>query len=125
MMLVDNTISFRSVHDKARMRDPVILRERAKVQLVPDEELGRLMRQSIVEVTLTDNTKLRNHVDSVRGTAANPMTSDEIRTKARDLMVPVLGQPSASKLIDRIFSLENVKDIENSGLCCRRDNPRI
>jgi len=26
-------------------------------------------------------------------------------------MVPVLGQPSASKLIDRIFSLENVKDI--------------
>jgi 2-methylcitrate dehydratase PrpD len=95
------------------MRDPVILRERAKVQLVPDEELGRLMprRQSIVEVTLTDNTKLRDHVDSVRGTAANPMTSDEIRTKARDLMVPVLGQPSASKLIDRIFSLENVKDI--------------
>jgi 2-methylcitrate dehydratase PrpD len=113
MMLVDNTISFRSVHDKARMHDPVILRERVKVQLVPDEELGRLMprRQSIVEVTLMDNTKLRDHVDSVRGTAANPMTSDEIRTKARDLMAPVIGQTSTSKLIDRVFALESVKDI--------------
>jgi 2-methylcitrate dehydratase PrpD len=113
MMLVDNTISFRSVHDKARMHDPVILRERVKVQLVPDEELGRLMprRQSIVEVTLMDNTKLRDHVDSVRGTAANPMTSDEIRTKARDLMAPVIGQSSTSKLIDRVFALEGVKDI--------------
>jgi hypothetical protein len=47
----------------------------------------------------------------VRGTAANPMTSDEIRTKARSLMVPVIGQPSTSKLIDRVFALENVKDI--------------
>jgi len=113
MMLVDNTISFRSVHDKARMHDPVILRERAKVQLVPDEELGRLMprRQSIVEVTLMDNTKFRDHVDSVRGTAANPMTSDEVRTKARDLMAPVIGQASTSKLIDRVFALESVKDI--------------
>ena len=113
MMLVDNTISFRSVHDKARMHDPAVLRERAKVQLVPDEELGRLMprRQSILEITLTDGTKFRDHVDSVRGTAANPMTSDEIRTKARDLMAPVIGQASTSKLIDRVFALESVKDI--------------
>ena len=113
MMLIDNTITFRSAHDKARMQDPAVLRERAKVQLVPEEELGRLMprRQSIVEITLTDGTKLRDHVDSVRGTVANPMTSDEVRAKARDLMAPVIGQPSASKFIERIFALESVKDI--------------
>ena len=62
MMLIDKTISFRSAHDKARMQDPEVLRQRAKVQLVPDEELGRLMprRQSIVEVTLTDGTCCAN-----------------------------------------------------------------
>jgi 2-methylcitrate dehydratase PrpD len=113
MMLIDQTVSFRSAHDKARMQDPGVLREREKVHLVPDEELGRLMprRQSIVEVTLADGTKLREHVDSVRGTAANPMTSDEIRAKARDLMAPTLGQASTSTLIERVFALEKVMDI--------------
>ena len=113
MMLIDKTVSFRSAHDKARMQDPGVLRQRAKVQLVPDEELGRLMprRQSIVEITLADGTKLREHVDSVRGTAANPMTSDEIRAKARDLMAPTLGQASTSNLIERVFELEKVMDI--------------
>jgi 2-methylcitrate dehydratase PrpD len=113
MMLIDKTVSFRSAHDKARMQDAAVLRQRAKVQLVPDEELGRLMprRQSIVEITLADGTKLREHVDSVRGTAANPMTSDEIRAKARDLTAPILGQASTSNLIERVFALEKVMDI--------------
>ena len=122
MMLLDKTISFRSAHDKARMQDPAVLRERAKVKLVPDEELGRLMprRQSIVEVTLNDGTKLVEHVDSVRGTAANPMTNDEVRTKARDLMSPVLGQASTAKLIDRIFALEKVADIRELRLLLQK-----
>jgi 2-methylcitrate dehydratase PrpD len=113
IMLIDKTISFRSAHDKARMQDPEVLRQRAKVHFVPDEELGRLMprRQSIVEITLADGTALREHVDSVRGTFANPMTSDEIRAKARDLMLPILGPSSTSKLIERVFALEKVMDI--------------
>src|SRR2546429_3208119 len=39
VMLLDKTVSFRAAHDKARMQDPSVLRERAKVQLVP--EIGR------------------------------------------------------------------------------------
>jgi 2-methylcitrate dehydratase PrpD len=113
VMLIDKTVSFRSAHDKRRMQDPEVLRQRAKVRLLPDEELGRLMprRQSIVDITLVDGTTLHEHVDSVRGTAFNPMTSDEVRAKARDLMTPVLGQASTSKLIEQIFGLEKVTDI--------------
>ncbi len=113
VMLIDKTVSFRSAHDKARMKDPEVLRQRAKIQLLPDEELGRLMprRQSIVDVTLVDGTKIHEHVDSVRGTAFNPMSSDEVRAKARDLMTPVLGQASTAKLIERIFDIEKAKDV--------------
>jgi len=64
---------------------------------------GMLACTAIVGKSTSDN--------SATGTAANPMTSDEIRTKARSLMAPVIGQPSTSKLIDRVFALENVKDI--------------
>src|SRR5207244_10728588 len=58
VMLLDKTVSFRAAHDTARMHDPSVLRERAKVQLVPDEELEKLIpvRVAIVDVRLTDGT---------------------------------------------------------------------
>jgi 2-methylcitrate dehydratase PrpD len=92
VMLNDNTASFRAAHDKARMKDPAILRGRAKVDLVSDDELGRhARREAIVEVTLTDGTHLTEHVETVRGTTDNPMPRDEVGSKCRDLMTPVLG----------------------------------
>ena len=113
VMLIDGTVTFRSSHDKGRMQDSLVLRERAKVKLIPDEALGKLMprRQAIVEVTLRDGSTYKKQVDSVRGTVANPMTSDEVKAKARGLMLPTLGAPSTSHLIDGIFALEHVSDI--------------
>ena len=54
VMLIDKTVTFKSAHDKARMTDAAILRQRAKVQLIPDPELEKLMprREAVVEVTL-------------------------------------------------------------------------
>ncbi len=95
------------------MTDPVILRERAKVQLAPDEALERLMpqRTAIVEVTLTDGRMMSERVGTVRGTAANPMTRDDVIAKARDLIVPVLGAATFQTLVDRVFDIENAKNI--------------
>jgi len=90
-----------------------VLRERAKVQLVPDDELEKLMpqRTAIVEVTLTDGRTSRERVGTVRGTAANPMTKDEVIAKARDLVAPVLGTSTFQKLSDTVFALESVKNV--------------
>ena len=113
VMLLDKTASFRAAHDNARMRDPAVLRERAKIQLVPDADLEKLLpkRVAIVELTLADGTRLTERVDAVRGTAQNPMGRDEVVAKARDLMSPILGAPASANLIDRVFALESVKDI--------------
>ena len=113
VMLVDKTVSFRAAHDKARMQDPAVLRERAKVQLIPDEDLEKLIpvRVAIVEVTLTDGTRLTERVEHVRGTPENPMTRDEVVAKARELMVPVLGAAACSSLIERLLALDTVKDV--------------
>jgi 2-methylcitrate dehydratase PrpD len=113
VMLIDKTVSFRSTHDTARMQDPAILRERAKIQLVGDEELQKLMptRVAIVEVTLTDGTQLSDRVEAVRGTVENPMSREEVVDKVRDLIAPVLGLPICTKLIETVLSLEKVKDI--------------
>jgi 2-methylcitrate dehydratase PrpD len=113
VMLLDNTVTFSSAHDTNRLRDPVTLRERAKVQLTPDAELERLMplRVAIVDMTLSDGSHLTQRVENVRGTPENPMTREEITAKASDLITPILGAAKCSSLIEKVFHLESVSDI--------------
>ena len=113
VLLIDKTVSFRSAHDVARMQDPATLRQRAKVQLVGDEELQRAFpaREAIVEVTLTDSTHQSERVNAVRGSAENPMSREEVVAKARDLMTPVLGAAACNKLIETVLAIESVKNI--------------
>lgn len=113
VMLIDKTVSFHAAHDKARMQDQAILREEAKVELIGDEELERLLptRVGVVDVELTDGTHLSERVENARGTPENPMTRDEVVAKARSLMAPVLGAATATKLIDRLLDIESVKTI--------------
>ena len=113
VMLIDKTASFKAAHDKPRMKDPEVLRVRAKVQLVPSEELEKLepARQAIVEITLNDGTVLSDRVTDVRGTVDNPMTREEVAQKCRDLVEPVIGKENCTALIDKIFGIEKVKDI--------------
>lgn len=40
VMLMDKTASFHAAHDKPRMQDPTLLRQRAKVSIVRDEALA-------------------------------------------------------------------------------------
>jgi 2-methylcitrate dehydratase PrpD len=113
VMLLDKTVTFRSAHDTARMKDPAVLRQRAKVQLIPDEELQKRWpaREAIVEITMNDGTKLSEHVKAVRGSAENPMNREEVAAKSRDLLAPVVGAAAGNKLIEKILDLENVKNI--------------
>jgi len=113
IMLIDKTVSFRAAHDLARVNDPAVLRERAKIQLVADEEMERNLprREALVEITLNDGTKLSERVTAVRGTDQNPMTREEVVAKARDLITPVLGAATCAGLIDRVLAIENLKDI--------------
>ena len=113
VMLIDKTASFKSAHDVARMKDPEILKQRAKVRLVGDAELEKLMPQrvGIVEVTLNNGMHYVERVDKVRGTMENPMPREEVIAKARDLIVPVLGSATFAKLSEKVFDIENVKSV--------------
>ena len=113
VMLIDKTASFHAAHDKARMQDADVLRQRAKVSYSPDTSLNRLLpvRVAIVEITLADGTTLSEQVEAVRGTVRNPMPRVEVVDKARDLIAPVLSTATAEKLIDTLLAIEAVRDI--------------
>ena len=107
VMLIDGTVTFRSAHDKPRMRDPAVLRHKAKVRLDP----GTGARPPLVVVTLTDGTRVSEDVSAVLGTANNRMSREQVVAKCRDLMTPVLGAPAGAKLIAATLDLERLKSV--------------
>ena len=115
VMLIDKTVSFHAAHDKARMQDAATLRERAKVSLVPDEELAKLLpvRVAVVEVELADGGRLSERVSAVRGTPRNPMARAEVVAKARDLTAPVLGREKADRLIETVYAIDHLSDVRS------------
>ena len=108
VMLLDKTVSFHAAHDKPRMQDPAALRQRAKVNLVRDEELAKLLpvRVAIVEIDLSDGSRLSERVSAVRGTPRNPMSRAEVIEKARDLTAPILGRETSERLIETVYAIE-------------------
>ena len=115
VMLLDKAVSFHSAHDKSRMQDPAALRQRAKVNLVRDDELAKLLpvREAIVEVELTDGARLSERISAVRGTPRNPMARAEVIEKAGDLITPVLGRDASKRLIETVFTIEAVTDVRS------------
>jgi 2-methylcitrate dehydratase PrpD len=113
VMLLDGTLSFRAAHDTARMQDPAVLGLRARVQVVAEAELERLLpkRVAVVEIALNDGSHFSERNDTVRGSAENPMNRDEVVMKARDLITPVLGAETCTALVDKVYALEQVKDV--------------
>lgn len=115
IMLIDKTASFHAAHDRARMQDAEVLRQRRKVEYLPDESLDALLptRAAVVEIVFTDGTRLARRVEAVRGTAGNPMSRDEVVDKARDLIEPVLGASKAGELIASLLAIEEVSDVRS------------
>ena len=113
VMLLDKTATFQAAHDKPRMRDAAVLKQRAKVELIPDAgmELHYPKREALVEVTLNDGAQLTERVEAVRGTSDNPMTRDEVIAKCRELTTPKLGAQKSAKLIERVLNIEGVRNI--------------
>ena len=113
--LLDKTVSFHAAHDKPRMQDAAILRERAKVELMRDGELVQFLpvRVTVVEIELADGTRLSERISAVRGTPRNPMSRTEVMEKARDLTAPILGREKSEGLINTVYAIETVTDIRN------------
>jgi 2-methylcitrate dehydratase PrpD len=113
VMLLDKTVTFAATHDRERMKDPAVLRQRTKVELLSDPQIDarRPLRECFIDVTLNDGTQLHEYVKDVRGTAQNPMPRAEVASKARDLVAPVLGAAQADRLITTLLSIENVANV--------------
>ncbi len=114
MMLVDGEITFASAHDNERVRDPLVVRLKKRIELSESPELSRAKTtQSVVEIITRRGERFKYHTRAVRGSATNPMKRDEVAVKSRDLLVPILGIRRTEELIDTIWDIERIKDVRD------------
>ncbi len=124
--LLDSDLSFATVHSYERMHDPAVLDLKKRITSIEDPELTaaeladvkvmnhgivKVKRQGIVEVTTKDGAQFREHVLSVRGTVENPMTTEEVEDKCKELFTPVLGKNCSQELINKVLNLEQLKNV--------------
>jgi 2-methylcitrate dehydratase PrpD len=127
VMLLDRTVSFHAAHNKARMADADVLRERAKVNLVSDAKLSEFLpvRVAVVEIELMDGSVHSERVAAVRGTPRNPMSRTEVINKASDITGPVLGREKSERLIELTYTIETVRDVRSLQPFLRATNASI
>jgi 2-methylcitrate dehydratase PrpD len=113
--LVDGAVSFEASHSYARMADPQIRALKNLVQLVADPKLAdpAAPRSGLVEVTLKDGRTLSHFTRFPPGTKENPLSTEGLNAKVRDLMMPVLGADRTANLIQRVNALEDVRDVRD------------
>jgi len=124
VMIVDGTASFKAAHDFERMKDPQVLAQRSKVELVFDDQLKPFMpvRVAIVEVELQDGSRYSERVEAVRGTPRNPMSKEEVSYKALDLIGPVLGPQQAKDLVSLVLNLEIEPNLDKLTYLLKKNN---
>lgn len=111
--LVDGAISFANSHSREHMTVPQIRAVMEKVTVIGDPKLNdpAAPRGGLVEVTLTDGRTLSHHTRFPPGTKENPVDTETLNGKARDLMSPVLGAERTEEAIRRLNRLEQVEDV--------------
>jgi len=68
-------------------------------------------RGAKVEITLMDGRTVDHLTRFPPGTKENPLSTEAVNAKARDLMTPVLGASKTGKLIEMINHLETLKNV--------------
>ena len=113
LMLIDRKLTFASAHDFERMRDPAVLRVRARVQAVGDASLTDVQRRwrCVMAVHLKDGRVLHGQTMASKGSFENPLNAEEEQEKAIDLLAPVLGKKRSLALLDALWNIDQLKDV--------------
>jgi len=108
--LLDGRLSFAAAHDAERMGSADVQAVGRRIRLVGPPP-GQDRFAATVEVDARGTTARATQDRNVRGRYENPMTGDEIRDKARELMAPVLGAQQTKRAIALVDTLESLPDV--------------
>lgn len=113
--LVDGAVSFVNAHSRGHMGDGAIRAVMERVTVVGDPKLNdpEAPRGGLVEVALADGRTVSHHTRFAPGTKENPVDTETLNAKARDMMTPVLGAARTEEAIGRFNALEGEPDVHD------------
>lgn len=113
VMLADGSVTFRSAHDFARMKDRSIIDLRRRIRAVGDPKLTDAQRRwrCVMEIRLRDGRVLKHRTMAAKGSFENPLTRAEEEEKALDLLLPVIGRVRTRRLLDALWNFEKIPDV--------------
>ena len=97
-------------YETERVRRDDVRALRAKTVLVPGVGIARDAAR--LEARLRDGTIVEETVAHARGSAARPLTDDELLTKVRSLVDPVLGDGAAASLAGTVFAIDGAGECD-------------
>jgi len=111
--LVDGGVSFAHSHSREHMDEPRIRSVMERVTVIGEPKLNdpAAPRGGIVEVLLKDGRTVSRHTRFPPGAKENPLDTEAVSAKARDLMGPVLGAERTEAAIRQFNELERVGDV--------------
>jgi 2-methylcitrate dehydratase PrpD len=111
--LVDGGVSFANSHSREHMAAAEIRAVMARIKVIGDPRLNdpAAPRGAIVEVVLKEGRVVTKHTRFPPGTKENPLDTEAVNAKARDLMAPVMGLQRADAAIAQLNRLEQVQDV--------------
>ena len=108
--------------------DRNILSFASKIRVVADGQVEKLLPRMfcvVAEVETKDCKKYRKLVRYPKGHPQNPMTSDELRTKFRELGALVLGRRRVDKIIRVVNDLDRLKRVTRLTNLLQSTRPRL
>lgn len=112
--LIEGNVSFANSHSREHMQIPKIRAFMERVTVIGDPKLNDPLapRGGIVEVYLKNGSVLSKHTRFPPGTKENPLTTEIVSAKARDLMSPVIGANRTERVIQEVLELDKMQDIK-------------
>ncbi len=110
--LIDGEVTDKQFQPE-RFMDPTIWKFLENVTVERNDELSALYAKAvanIVHVTLQDGRTLTKRVDYPLGNAFNPVSDEQLEGKFNALVVPVLGEEGAQKIVAAGWKLEEAKN---------------
>ena len=98
-----------------RLNDPQLRALMARIELTADPEFSRnfpRQRAARVEIETADGRKLSHFQESRKGDPEQPLSDEELNDKYLELAAPVIGEPAARALLERLWRLEKEKNLE-------------
>jgi 2-methylcitrate dehydratase PrpD len=111
--LIDGGLTFHAAHDDARVHAPEIERITKKIAIraKPDLASAESPRQGMVEFVTRDGKTFSNRVVKVRGAMENPMSTEEVAAKARELLRVALPADRSERVVETVLALEKLPKV--------------